>query len=349
MRLDARRDHHRTRRAGFVALLCAVSVIAWEGLLHGQAREPIEPIPLHQDLDPRKVMLGEGLFGDPRLSEDGKVACTSCHLLNRGGADVRPLSIGAEGRAMSVNTLTVFNSALNFPKNWEGNADSLDAQLGMVVHDDRILNTTWPRLIARLSADTALVSKFQKVYPDGVTQATITDALTTYEQSLTTPNAQFDRWLRGDAAALKPDELAGYQLFKGYGCVSCHQGVNVGGNMFQVLGVVGERGAYFTARGHITNADYGRFNVTGAEADRFVFRVPSLRNVALTAPYLHDGSAATLPDVVRIMFKYQLGRTADQHDVDLIVKFLHTLTGEYQGKPLDADDPTRSGQEAARR
>jgi cytochrome c peroxidase len=149
--------------------------------------------------------------------------------------------------------------------------------------------------------------------------------------SLTTPNARFDRFLLGDKQALTAAEIEGYRLFKANGCISCHQGVNVGGNMFQPFGIMSD---YFADRGQMTPADLGRFNVTKNEADRHLFRVPSLRNVALTAPYFHDGSAKTLEEAISTMTKYQLGRTLPTEQIASISKFLRTLTGEYRGKPL---------------
>ena len=140
-----------------------------------------------------------------------------------------------------------------------------------------------------------------------------------------------DQFLRGKTDALTVNERAGYQRFKDYGCISCHQGLNVGGNMYQKFGVAGD---YFADRGNITKADLGRFNVTGLERDRYRFKVPSLRNIAVTPPYFHDGSAATLADAVTVMAKYQLGRPLSVEDRDLIVAFLFTLTGEYDGETL---------------
>lgn len=165
------------------------------------------------------------------------------------------------------------------------------------------------------------------VYENGVTEDTIIDAIVAYESSLITPNAPFDRYLRGDQNALLPKAQEGYRLFKAYGCVSCHQGVNVGGNIFQKFGVLGD---YFADRGNITEADYGRHNVTGQEADRFVFRVPSLRNVAETPPYFHDGSAETLEKAISVMVKYQLGRPIPAEDVQRIAEFLRSQTDRSQ-------------------
>ncbi len=193
------------------------------------------------------------------------------------------------------------------------------------------MGSNWAEVVTKLNKDAALAAEFKQIYPEGVHAKTIADALAVFQRSLVTPNARFDKHLRGDKNALTVEELKGYQLFKSYGCVACHQGVNVGGNMFQTFGVMGD---YFSKRGNPTEADLGRFNVTKNEADKHAFKVPSLRNVALTAPYFHDGSAATLGDAVDVMFRYQLGRSAPAQDKELIIKFLHTLTGERNGKPL---------------
>jgi cytochrome c peroxidase len=195
------------------------------------------------------------------------------------------------------------------------------------------MGSNWADVVDRLSRDPAVVAAFKESYGDGLRAGNVQDALAVFVRSLVTPNARFDKYLRGDATAVTPEELRGYQLFKSYGCVSCHQGVNVGGNMFQQFGVMGN---YFASRGSVLKADLGRYNVTGQEADRHVFKVPSLRNVALTAPYFHDGSARTLGEALDVMFKFQLGRSAPRQDKELIIKFLHTLTGEYRGKPLAA-------------
>jgi len=161
-----------------------------------------------------------------------------------------------------------------------------------------------------------------------VAATSIKDAIATFERSLVTPNGKFDRYLRGEKRALDSDELAGYELFKSLGCISCHQGMNVGGNMYEKLGIVDD---YFAHRGNVQKVDYGRYNFTGIEENRYEFRVPSLRNVALTAPYFHDGSAKTLEKAVSIMGEYQLGVKLTSDEVAKIVKFLNSLTGIYQG------------------
>lgn len=305
-------------------------------LVEAQTPEPIAPIPFQLELDQRKVDLGEALFHDVRLSKDNENACSSCHDLDNGGDDGLAKSKGLAGRTGKRNTLTIFNSTLNFRPTWDGRFASSEQQVEAAIHDPTVMGETWPAIIDKLAQDQALSQAFASLYPEGMRPQTITDALVVYERSLTTPNARFDKFLRGDAAALSADELEGYRLFKTYGCASCHQGVNVGGNMFQVFGVLGTPGDYFRSHGSPDNPDFGLYNVTKVEEDKFVFRVPSLRNVALTAPYFNDGSAATLTDAVDAMAKYQLGRQIPARDNALIVEFLRTLTGEYKGRPLDA-------------
>lgn len=311
-----------------LVLLCLALAPAW-----AQRDEPIRPVPKEVKVDARKAALGERLFHDKRLSGDGSVACASCHALERGGSDSLALSRGVKGMQGLVNAPTVFNSVFNFRQFWDGRVGTLEAQVAEPVPNPMEMGSDWNDVVDRLSRDPDFVAAFKASYRDGLRPGNLQDALAVFVRSLTTPNARFDKYLRGDMQALSADEVRGYQLFKSYGCVSCHQGVNVGGNMFQQFGVMGD---YFASRGNLTQADLGRYNVTRDDTDKHVFKVPGLRNVALTAPYFHDGSARTLGEALDVMFKYQLGRNAPQQDKDLIIKFLHTLTGEYRGKPLAA-------------
>lgn len=293
--------------------------------------EPIQPLPEAIAVAADKFALGERLFSDPRLSRDGKVSCASCHALHTGGVDRKPYSNGINETITTVNTPTVFNVAYNFRFNWDGKFSNLFDHTDALMQNPRVMGIEWPNLLSELEAAPDYSQTFSEVYKDGITQTNVIDAIVAYETALTTPSARFDQYLQGDQAALSSAELEGYELFKAYGCVSCHQGVNVGGNMFQKFGVIGD---YFADRGNVTEADYGRFNVTQDEADRYVFRVPSLRNVAVTPPYFHDGSAETLEEAIAIMVKYQLGRPIPTEHLQQIAQFLQTLTGEYQGKPL---------------
>ena len=301
--------------------------------LAAELDEPIKPLPPDVRLDQRKLDLGRKLFVDPRFAKDNSVSCASCHDFSHGGADPRLRSVGVGGALGSANAPSVFNSGLNFRQTWNGSANSLEEFLDRLIKNPKVFDSNWPEVVDKLRQDNALAAQFSIIYQDGITNRNIVDAMATFTRSLSTPS-RFDRYLRGDGQAINSEELRGYERFKSYGCVACHQGVNVGGNMFQKFGVMGD---YFQDRGNITSADMGRFNVTKREADKHVFKVPSLRNVELTAPYFHDASAPSLEAAVEVMFKYQLGRTAPVEDKALIIKFLKTLTGEQQPK-LTIDD-----------
>ena len=294
--------------------------------------EPIRPIPLSMPLDKNKVALGEKLFYESRLSHDNDISCAYCHDLGLGGTDHKVHSLGSGGSANEVNTPTVFNSSLNYRQFWDGRAATLEDQLDGPTHHLKEMSSSWPEIIGKLGKDPAYAAAFAALYPDlGIHEHSIKDAIATFECSLTTPNSRFDKFLRGDPDAITAEEKQGYQLFKSYGCTSCHQGTNVGGNMYQTFGVMAD---YFAERGNETKADLGRFNVTGEEKDVHQFRVPSLRLVVLTPPYFHDGSADSLIKAIDGMAKYQLGRTIPPKDKRLIIKFLGTLPGEYKGVPL---------------
>lgn len=251
------------------------------------------------------------------------------HIISEGGDDNRARSRGVKDREGGVNAPTVLNAALNFVLFWDGRAPTLEDQAGGPLVNEKEMATDWNHVLATLRADAEYPALFKQAFADGVSEKNVRASIATFERTLLTPGARFDLWLQGDKSALNEEEVQGYALFKSVGCIACHQGQNVGGNMFQKFGVLGD---YFTDRGNITQDDYGRFNVTGLESDRFVFRVPSLRNVELTAPYFHDGSAATLDQAVRTMARYQLGRPLEDADVLRLVAFLKTLTAPLPGK-----------------
>lgn len=293
--------------------------------------EPIIPIPEQKNADLEIIDLGSQLFHEPRLSIDGTISCASCHSLSTGGVDRLKVSIGIDNQLGSINAPTVFNSSLCVRQFWDGRAANLMDQVSEPIHHPKEMGSNWRRIISLLRDDPAYLETFFTVFEDGVTETNIKTAIVTFEESLVTPNSRFDQYLLGSQNAITDDELAGYKLFKEYGCISCHQGMAVGGNVFQKLGIMND---YFADRGNITEADYGRFNVTNNEVDRFVFKVPTLRNIELTPPYFHDGSIETLDQAVEAMMIYQLGISPVQEDIHLIVQFLKTLTGEYQGHPL---------------
>jgi cytochrome c peroxidase len=282
-------------------------------------------------LDKQKVALGARLFGDPRLSGDGSVSCSSCHNLDTGGVDRLPFSRGIGGKLGGINAPTVFNSGFNFRQFWDGRADTLEDQIDGPLQNPIEMAGTWPQALALIARDAKYSADFKTIYPDGILRENVKDAIATFERSLITPNSRFDRFLRGETAAMNAKEQAGYALFKRIGCTSCHQGINLGGNMYQRLGIMED---YFAVRGRLTDTDLGRFNITKREQDRYFFKVPTLRNVAVTPPYLHDSSAATLAEAVQVMARFQIGQKLSDADVDKIVAFLGTLTGEYLGKPL---------------
>ncbi len=289
--------------------------------------EPIRPVPRSVAHDPARAALGARLFSDPRLSGDGTVSCASCHVLAAGGADGRAVSVGIAGRRGTVNAPTVLNAVLNFRLFWDGRAGSLEEQARGPITNPQEMGSSWERVVAQVAADAPLSAAMMSQY-GRIDDAAIVDALAHFERTLVTPGAPFDAWLDGDEAVLSPAAVRGYQRFKALGCIACHQGVNVGGSSFQKMGVLGD---YFGERGAVLPADLGRFNVTGDPDDRHLFRVPSLRNVELTAPYFHDGSAPTLAAAVVVMAKYQLGRTLSDEDLADIVEFLRSLTAPHAG------------------
>ena len=278
--------------------------------------------------DPARISLGMRLFHDARLSGNGTAACASCHDLNAGGDDGRDHPIGADGKPLAFNAPTIFNVSRNFRLNWRGEFRSIEEQNEAALLDPVVMNTNWSALLRTLRSDPGYRRGFDSAYGSAPARASVLDALAAFQRSLVTVDARFDRYLRGDREALTAEELHGYELFKGYGCVACHQGANVGGNLFQKFGIFADP---FAQRTGDDDNDLGRFTVTGLERDRHVFRVPSLRNVALTAPYFHDGRTGSLEEAIRIMARTQLGRELPVADVDAIRRFLGTLTGEYHG------------------
>lgn len=295
--------------------------------------EAIRPVQDSVPVDMRKVILGNLLFHDVRLSADNTVSCSSCHGLNTGGVDNKPFSEGVGGQHGGVNAPTVFNALYNFVQFWDGRAATLaDQAAGPPLNPVEMACKSFDEICDKLKADAAFSKAFTEVYPDGINEANITNAIQEFEKTLLTPNSRFDKYLKGDMAALTTEELAGYDLFKKYNCATCHVGENMGGQSYELMGIKQD---YFADRGtELTVEDNGRFKETKNERDRHRFKVPGLRNVALTAPYFHDATQATLEDAVRAMGKYEVGVDLSQQEVKQIVAFLQTLTGGYQGKLL---------------
>jgi cytochrome c peroxidase len=306
------------------------SDVTYASVASTQSDEPIVPIPTSIELDGRRVMLGERLFHDRVLSGNGNLACASCHDLQLGGTDRLTRSVGVTGDPVDSNSPTVFNSGLNFRQFWNGRASTLEDQIDGPILSRTEMNSDWSQIIRKLAERSDYASAFDEIYSDGIQKANVKDAIATYERSLITPNSRFDRFLRGEESAISSVEKEGFRIFKAYGCIACHQGVGVGGNMFAKLGTV----RAFYSDGTAAQNDLGRFPVTGNYEDRFVFKVPSLRNVAATAPYFHDGSVPDLRSAVVVMGRFQIGRELSDDETNRIVAFLRTLTGEYRGQSL---------------
>ncbi len=284
-----------------------------------------QPLPPPPDTHAGKVALGKKLFFEKRISGNGQVSCASCHDLAMGGAGAGAFSMGVDGKDNQVNAPTVFNAALNFRQFWDGRAATLADQIDGPLNDPNEMASSWSDAVQTLNADPVYAKEFFSVFGAPASRENISQAIVEFEKTLLTPNAPFDRFLRGDVNALTTSQKRGYEKFRSYGCVACHQGVNVGGNMFQAFGVMGD---YFKDRGGVFKSDLGVFKHSNNPADRHVFRVPSLRNVEKTAPYFHDGQTKTLEDAVNVMGKYQLGRKLSKEEAADIANFLRSLTGE---------------------
>lgn len=304
-----------------------------DGLTGERAGEPIRPIAQSPTADAQKAALGNLLYHDTRLSADNTVSCASCHGLETAGVDNKKYSEGVNKQMGGVNAPTVFNAVYNFVQFWDGRAKTLaDQAAGPPLNPVEMASASFDEIIAKLSSDKEFVKAFNAVYPDGLTQANITNAIEEFERTLITPNSRFDKYLLGDDSAITADELAGYKLFKEYNCATCHVGPNLGGETYELMGL---REHYFASRPQpMTAEDDGRYKETKQERDRHRFKVPGLRNIELTWPYYHDGTRATLDEAVKDMAKYQSGVQISSDETALMVAFLRTLTGEYQGKLL---------------
>ncbi|MBL8590870.1 MAG: cytochrome-c peroxidase [Methylobacteriaceae bacterium] len=298
-----------------------------------QTDEPIEPVRPPRSINLGMVELGKKLYFDPRLSKSGWISCNSCHNLSMGGSDNIPTSIGDQWQQGPINAPTVLNSSLNLAQFWDGRAADLKAQAGGPIANPGEMAFSHTLALGVLESIPAYVREFKQVFgKDKIDIDQVTLAIAEFEKTLVTPNSRFDQWLLGRKDALSVDELAGYALFKDSGCVACHNGEAVGGNSFQKMGVVEP----FKKDDPAT----GRFAVTGKDADRFNYKVPTLRNVELTYPYFHDGSANTLTEAVRVMGRIQLGKDFSAQETGQIVAFLKTLTGDQPNFALPILPPS---------
>jgi cytochrome c peroxidase len=290
-------------------------------LVPARAEEAIKPIAPAVVKDAKLVELGKKLFFDPRLSKSGFISCNSCHNLSMGGTDNLKTSIGHNWQKGPINAPTVLNASLNVAQFWDGRALTLKDQAGGPIANPGEMAFTHDLAIELLRSIPGYVSEFKSTFGnDTINIDEVTKAIAAFEETLVTPNSRFDQWLKGDKNALTADQLAGYELFRDSGCTACHNGSAVGGNTFQKMGVVEPYKS--------TSPAEGRIAVTKEEADRFHFKVPTLRNVELTYPYFHDGEAKTLPQAVEVMGRIQLGKKFTDAENAKIVAFLTTLTGD---------------------
>jgi cytochrome c peroxidase len=288
-------------------LIAAATTLAVAGLALAAA-EPIQPIAPASDIDLAKVELGKKLYFDPRLSKSGFISCNSCHNLSMGGTDNLPSSIGHGWQQGPINSPTVLNSSMNVAQFWDGRAKDLKEQAAGPIANPGEMAFTHTLAVDMLASIPAYVKEFKLVFgAEEITIDHVTDAIAEFEKTLVTPNSRFDQWLLGDESALTAQEQQGYELFKSSGCVACHHGLA---------------------------------GVTGNDADRFKFKVPTLRNVELTYPYFHDGATNSLTKAVDIMGRLQLGREFTPEETTRIVAFLKTLTGEQPSFALPALPPS---------
>ncbi len=302
-----------------------------EDVLLTRAQAMFEPIPTEIPLlennpfTAEKEALGRALWFDPRLSSSWFISCNSCHTLGTAGVDLQPRSLGHAWQRGGRNSPTVLNAVFNLAQFWDGRAQDLAAQAVGPIQDALEMNNTPERVLNTLSSMPGYVQMFGAAFPgsqDPVTFENIALAIEVFESTLLTPDAPFDRFLRGDTTALSERERTGLDLFISRGCAACHQGVNVGGTAYYPFGVVERPDAEILPPG-----DVGRFAITNVEADRYAFKSPTLRNVAITPPYFHSGVVWELEDAVRIMGSAQLGQELTDDEVAAITAFLHTLTG----------------------
>ena len=307
------------------------------------AREQFKPLPdgagpmAEVKATAELVALGNMLYFDPRLSASHAIACAACHSPGLGGADARSTSLGHRWQHGGRNAPTVFNAVYNASQFWDGRAKDLIEQAGGPVSNPIEMAMPADQIIPTLKSIAGYADLFAKAFPgdkDPIRMANVQAAIAAYEATLVTPNAPFDRFLKGDAQALGQVERRGLKSFMDSGCAACHNGTNMGGGMYAKFGVASAPPADL-----LPPEDLGRYAVTKDEADRYSYKVPSLRNIALTAPYFHTGKVWSLDEAVTVMAKTQLGKTLAPQEVSDITAFLKTLTGDQPKSSVPALPP----------
>lgn len=298
------------------------------------------PIPKNNPMTKEKIELGKQLYFDPRLSSDGTISCNTCHNVMAGGDDQRALSAGVAGKLGGRSAPTVWNSAFLSVQFWDGRADSLEEQAkGPLTNPVEMAMENHKVVIGRVKQIPGYIDQFKKVFKTkAITIDHVVKAIAAYERTLITPNSRFDKFIKGDKKALTAVEQRGLETFKQVGCTACHNGVNFAGPTLP------EGQGFFMKFPTFANAelekkygllkDTGRHDATKKESDMHMFRVPTLRNIAITAPYFHNGSVKNLDEAVRVMGKLQLNQDLSKKQVQDIVAFLNTLTGEFPKQTL---------------
>lgn len=314
---------HTHRALLAVSLLVPLTACAGEDALMKQANTHFKPLPAAvAPASMAKVELGRKLFHETKLSRAGNLSCASCHGIETFGVDRQPTSTGFKDQKGDRNSPTVLNASLHMAQFWDGRAGTLaDQAKGPILNPVEMAMASEADAVKAIQAVESYKADFKAAFPDAkepITYDNIATAIASFEETLVTPS-RFDRFLAGDGKALTAEERDGLQLFVDKGCVSCHAGVAVGGQMYQKVGLVSP---------YENTKDLGRFNVTKNEADKYVFKVPSLRNITQTYPYFHDGKVAKLEDAVRVMGKIQLGADLKDTEVKAITAFLGALEGE---------------------
>lgn len=289
----------------------------------------VSPLPNPPSSNDEKTKLGALLYRDTVFSDNYSLSCNNCHSLQKSGIDQLANYMGLYGKKGNINTPTTLNSKLNFRQFWNGRAKNFSEVIEDHIADKTVFASSWPIILKRLSSNDTYIELFKQNFQNGeINSANVKDAMIAFLNNLVTPKSPFDRYLNNDKNAISDDAKKGYELFKQYGCITCHQGPNLGGNLFQKLGVY--KDYYLPTENNAVNL--GFYTITKDPNDKFVFKVPSLRNITLTGPYLHDGSIKTIEEMIKIMGEYQIGESIPVDDIKYIVKFLETLSGQQEYK-----------------
>ncbi|GAB4354568.1 MAG: cytochrome-c peroxidase [Methylohalobius crimeensis] len=318
-----------------LTVVALASVTHSAGAIQWQSLPEEAPAPADNPTTPAKVELGKILYFDPRLSSTGTFSCNSCHNVMAGGDDNRPFAAGVHGQTGGRSAPTVWNAAFHATQFWDGRAASLEDQArGPVTNPVEMGMKSWDDVVSRLKQVPGYPDLFKEAFGADaeITEDNAVKAIAAYERTLITPNSPYDRYVEGDKSALSDQQVRGMQTFAEVGCVGCHSGPAFSGQMKQGAGVFQKFPVFdnpFFERKYNFKEDLGRYDVTKQEADKHLFKVPTLRNVALTAPYFHNGSVKTLDQAVRVMGKLQLNRDLTDEQVADIVAFLNGLTGEF--------------------